>query len=614
VTPNRWHRWGATRLALAWLGCSLASTVWGQAPATTLAGVAQAQPEASSGWRAVAPTHFQHRGVVTAHPLASQAALDILRAGGSATDALIAAQWVLGLVEPQSSGPGGGAFAVVATAQGVDAFDGREQAPAAAHPQAFLREGKALPFREAQAQPQAVGVPSVVALLWQLHEAHGRLPWSRLTQAAERLARTGFPVSPRLHQALRNASWASQDARARTLYFQASGQPWPVGHRLRNPGYAQLMRAVGEHGPRAFYEGAWAQALMDRVNTPATQWIAASDLRAVTVPRSPALCQPLAPTRAWPQGLRLCGPPPPSSGTLAVAQMLTLWDHRQARLLNDDLSFHLDGLHRWIEAARLAFADRNRYVGDPHEMHRLGIDTASLLTPTYLRERAHLLGPRRMPQALPGPLPTLSPVASMPPQVELGTSHLSVIDGQGQVVSMTSSIEQAFGGGRMVGLAHTAGGYWLNNQLTDFSFQPADPQGHVVVNRMQAGHRPRSSMTPLVVLRGQQLADGLEPVMTLGSPGGSAIISYVALSLQMLREGLPAQAATEHAHVAVIAPNAHVWLEAQRVPESVASGLQALGHPIAWRELNSGLGLLVRTPLGWMGGADPRREGVVLGD
>jgi len=294
--------------------------------------------------------------------------------------------------------------------------------------------------------------------------------------------------------------------------------------------------------------------------------------------------------------------------------MLTLWDHRQARLLNDDLSFHLDGLHRWIEAARLAFADRNRYVGDPHEMHRLGIDTASLLTPTYLRERARLLGPRRMPQALPGPLPTLAPVASMPQQVEFGTSHLSVIDGQGQVVSMTSSIEQAFGGGRLVGLAHTAGGYWLNNQLTDFSFQPADQQGQVVVNRMQAGHRPRSSMTPLVVLRGQQLADGLEPVMTLGSPGGSAIISYVALSLQMLREGLPAQAVTEHAHVAVIAPNAPVWLEAQRMPESVASALQARGHPIAWRELNSGLGLLVRTPRGWMGGADPRREGVVLGD
>ena len=594
--------------------------VWAQAspmgqPASSPPASAQpglpAQPESASGWRQIEPAQFSRRAVVTAHGLATQAAWDVLRQGGNAVDAAIAAQWVLGLVEPQSSGPGGGAFVILSKGDQVLAYDGRETAPAAAKPDQFMRMGKPMGFADATRLPQAVGIPGAVALLWDLHQAHGRLPWVRLTRPAQRLAEQGFPMSPRLRQLLTQNASALPTA-ASSIYLQADGQAKPVGQLVRNPGYARLMRDVGRQGRKGFDQGPWAKALLLAVNAQGSEWMNGSELAAYRAIQRPALCHPLAASSAWPQGLKACGMPPPSSGQLAIAQWLGVWDAQGRRLF--DAKGHLDGeaLHPWVEAGRLAFADRASHVSDPeHAPHPLPTP-AELLSEAYLAERARLVGDRRMPRALPGQWP-MRPAALMADQPERGTSHVSIVDGQGMALAMTTTIEQAFGSRRLVSLKGLAGGYWLNNQLTDFSFAPTDAQGQAIANQVQAGKRPRSSMSPMLVFA-PQVSDKPAVVMVLGSPGGAAIISHVALRLQALREGLPAQAAAELPNLAVLSPDGPLALEASRWPAGLDAQLHTLGHPVVSIELTSGLGLLMNTPQGWQVGVDPRREGVALGD
>ncbi len=571
------------------------------------------QPESASGWRVVQPSSFARRAVVTAHPLASRAAYDTLRRGGNAVDAAIAAQWVLGLVEPQSSGPGGGAFVVLMNGQSLSTHDGRETAPAAAHPQQFMVNGQAMNFDQATRSAESVGVPGLVALLWQLHQSHGRLPWADLVRPAIRLAEHGFAMSPRLHRLLGELR-ADLDPAALPVYFNAHGQAKAVGQRIRNPGYAQLLRDIGRLGPPGFYQGRWGQALLARVNARgAAPWMTPTDLQAYRPQVRPALCHDLAPTAAWPRGLQACGMPPPSSGQLAIGQWLGIWDQLGLRLLTDQGQLQPESLHAWVEAARLAFADRAQHVADPDFVPGPRTSPHPSLTPEYLRERAQRIGPVRMPTAPAGRWPLSAQHAHMPDQPERGTSHLSIVDGQGQVLAMTSTIEQAFGSRRMVGVAGHQGGYWLNNQLTDFSFLPTGAKDEPIANRVQAGKRPRSSMSPMVVLQ-STTAGQAEPVMVLGSPGGAAIIGFAALSLQALREGLPAQASTELPHLAVLAPQAPVVVEAQRFPESLVQQLQSRGHAVVRRDLTSGLGILLKSPGGWQTGVDPRREGLALGD
>ncbi|MEY2781368.1 MAG: hypothetical protein RL307_1072, partial [Pseudomonadota bacterium] len=473
-----------------------------------------ALPESASGWRHIEPSQFSRRAVVTAHGLASQAAWDTLRQGGNAVDAAIAAQWVLGLVEPQSSGPGGGAFVVLSKAEQVLAYDGRETAPAAAHADQFLKDGKPLGFTEATRLPQAVGIPGVVALLWDMHKTHGRLPWIKLTEPAMRLADQGFPMSPRLNALLtQNASALPPSVKA--LYFNRDGQIKPVGERMRNPGYARLMRDVGRQGRKGFDRGPWAKALLKEVNSAGSQWMTAQELSSYRPTQRPALCQSLAATAAWPNGLQACGMPPPSSGQLAIAQWLGIWDAQGRHLFNANGDIDGESLHPWVEAGRLAFADRASYVSDPDHVPRPVPAPAELLTESYLAERARLVGERRMPKAVPGLWPA-RPLALMGDQPERGTSHLSIVDGKGMALAMTTTIEQAFGSRRLVSLPGLAGGYWLNNQLTDFSFLPTDAQGLAVANQVQANKRPRSSMSPMLVFAPNAKGQST-PVMALGS-------------------------------------------------------------------------------------------------
>lgn len=564
-------------------------------------------PEGASGLHAKPGWQTQRTAVAAAHPLAAQAGLAVLRDGGSAVDAAVAVQMVLGLVEPQSSGLGGGAFLLHFDGQAVQAYDGRETAPAAADETLFLLpDGQPMPFAQAMVSGRAVGVPGAVAMLALAHRQHGQLPWARLLAPAIALAETGFPVSPRLHTLLAADPHLRQDPQAAALYYDASGQPWPVGHVLKNPALAQALRALATQGARALHEGPLAQALVDKVRSHPTHpgSLSLADLAGYQPRVRQALCHAHA---APPQRvLRICGFPPPSSGGIAVGQILGLLQHTPAAALPLDANGlpGADWLHYYSEAARLAFADRALYLADPDFLAAPAGSWASLLAPGYLAERARLIGPRSMQVAPAGrPAGSLTSLAPMPAQPEFGTSHISIVDAQGRSVAMTSTVEAAFGTRQMVS------GFLLNNQLTDFSFVPRDAQGRPVANRVQPGKRPRSSMAPTLVFdaaSGQLLASA-------GSPGGALIIHYTAKTLWgMLHWGLNAQQAIDLPNFGSL--NGPTLLEAQRFPSTTVQALQARGHTVQEIPMTSGIQAIQRTPGGYFGGADPRREGVVLGD
>jgi gamma-glutamyltranspeptidase/glutathione hydrolase len=568
------------------------------------------QPEAASGNTAKPGWAFTRQAVAAANPLATDAGHQVLRAGGSALDAAIAVQMVLGLVEPQSSGIGGGAFLLHFDGQKVTAHDGRETAPAGARGDMFMAQGKPLPFPEAVQSGHSVGVPGAVRMLEAAHRQHGRLPWAQLMQPAITLAEQGFRVSPRLHTLLQADELLKKDPLALRFFYQADGQAWPVGHVLRNPEYAHVLRLIAAQGSRALHEGPVAQAMVARTaQAPRPGTLSLQDLANYQPRQREALCfDHTASSRAY----RICGFPPPSSGQIAIGQILGLLGHTQAQ--GPERAGGLpspDWLHRYTEASRLAFADRAQFVADPEFVSAPTGDWRSLLAPAYLRERSQLIGAQAMKTAPAGqPGGQKTSFAPMPTQTEYGTSHISVVDAQGHAVAMTTTIEAAFGSRRMVTTDPTRpGGFLLNNELTDFSLAPADAQGRPIANRVEPGKRPRSSMSPTLVFdktTGQLLMSG-------GSPGGAAIIHYTAKLLTgTLHWGLNAQQAIDLPNFGSL--GGPTLLEAQRFEPRTAEALKARGHEVHEMEMTSGLQAIERTPSGWFGGADPRREGIVKGD
>lgn len=574
-------------------------------------------PEAGSGWQAKPGWAFEHMAVAAAHPVAAEAGLQMLREGGSAVDAAIAVQMVLTLVEPQSSGIGGGAFLLHWDGRAVQAWDGRETAPAAATPQLFLQpDGQPLRFGDAVASGLAVGVPGTLRMLEAAHRQAGHLPWSRLMAPAIQLAEDGFEIGPRLHALLQQARALQADPAGRAFYYQPSAagealRPWPVGHRLRNPALAAVLRRVAVEGAAAFYQGAVARAIVQRVQGHAQRpgRMTESDLAAYHPALRQAICTD------WQRDWRVCGMGPPSSGHLTMMQILGQLDALPAHAA-DARPQDAEDLHRMIEASRLAFADRALYIADPAFVPAPAGDWQSLLAPAYLHERAALIGPgaavgevaagRPMATRVPG-------LAPQPPQPEHGTSHISVVDAQGRVVAMTTTIEGGFGSGMLCdGGTGLPGGFLLNNELTDFSLLPTDAQGRPVANRVEGGKRPRSSMSPTVVFNRHTG----QAVMSLGSPGGAAIIPFTLKVLRgALETGLTPQAAMNLPNVVNLGA-AVTLLEQGRFAPATVQALRARGHLIREDVLPSGAQALQWSPAQqrWLGGADPRREGVVAGE
>jgi gamma-glutamyltranspeptidase/glutathione hydrolase len=582
-----------------------------QPPATIWHYTAPEQPEAASGHTDKPGWAYTRQAVAAANPLATDAGLQILRAGGSALDAAIAVQLVLGLVEPQSSGIGGGAFLMHFDGRRVQAFDGRETAPVSARPDLLLGEdGKPLPFDDAVQSGRSVGVPGAVRMLEAAHRQHGQLPWARLFEPAIALAEQGFRVSPRLHTLLQTDPHLRKDPLASRFFYNAQGQARPVGHVLRNTEYAHVMRRIAAEGSRALHEGPVAQAIVARTaQPPRPGTLSLRDLQAYQPREREALCfDHTARARTY----SICGFPPPSSGQIAIGQILGLLAHTtpQGAEWVDGLPSP-DFVHRYTEASRLAFADRAQYVADPDFVSAPGGDWHSLLAPDYLRQRSTLIGAQSMKVAQPGqPGGIKTSFAPMPTQTEYGTSHISVVDAQGRAVAMTTTIEAGFGSRRMVSTDPArSGGFLLNNQLTDFSFAPTDAQGRLIANRVEAGKRPRSSMSPTLVF---DKASG-QLIMSGGSPGGALIIHYTAkLLVGTLHGGFNAQQAISLPNFGSL--NGPTLLETGRFPARTGDALQARGHEVREMEMTSGLQAIEHTATGWFGGADPRREGVVLGE
>jgi gamma-glutamyltranspeptidase/glutathione hydrolase len=566
-----------------------------------------AQPEGSSGYTEKPGWATQRYAVAAANPLATDAGLQVLRAGGSAVDAAIAVQMVLTLVEPQSSGIGGGAFLLHFDGKDVAAFDGRETAPAAATENLFLQaDGKPMPFITAVVGGRSVGVPGTVRMLELAHRQHGKLPWAQLFVPAITLAEGGFKVSARLNALLAAEPHLAKDPVAAAYFYDANRKPWPVGHVLKNPELANVLRALAAQGSRTLHEGPVAQAIVAKVQGHATNpgSLTMADMATYQPVQREALCSPYKASSG--RNLRMCGFPPPSSGAIAIGQMLGMLAQTPAQTL----PLGADGLpttqwlHWYTEAARLAFADRAQYVADPAFVQPPGGDWATMLAPNYLAQRARNIGTTSMKVAQPGQPGTVrTSHAPMPDQPEYGTSHISIVDAQGHAVAMTTTIEDAFGARQMVK------GFLLNNELTDFSFAPRDASGTPIANRVQPGKRPRSSMSPTLVFD----ADTNALLMSGGSPGGALIIHYTAKTLWgTFNWGLNAQQAINLPNFG--STNGPTVLEEKRFPASTVEALKAMGHEVREINMTSGLQAIQKTPTGYFGGADPRREGVVLGD
>lgn len=551
--------------------------------------------------------------VAAANPLATDAGYQVLRAGGSAVDAAIAVQMVLTLVEPQSSGLGGGAFVLHHDGKRVEAYDGRETAPAAAQENLFLdANGKPLSFIDGAVSGLSVGVPGTLTVLELAHKEHGKLPWSMLMQPAIQLAEQGFRLSPRLHSALLSDAYLKNDPVAAAYFYDAQGNPHPIGYVLKNPELAAVLRDVAARGSDALKTGPIAQALVNKVRQhpkrPGSMIL--QDLSAYQAKKRDPLCFDHA-VQTTGKTYQLCGFPPPSSGTLAIGQMLGILNNTPAG--NMTLVQGLpsaEWLHYYTEAARLAFADRAQYVGDPDYVQAPGGDWRTLWHPAYLRGRSALIGTQSMKVAKPGqPVGTKTAFAPMPAQEEYGTSHISVIDQHGNAVAMTTTIEAVFGSRLMVNSAQgRAGGFLLNNQLADFSFAPRDAQGLPIANRVEGGKRPRSSMSPMLVFE----KDTGKLKMTGGSPGGAVIIHYTGkLLIGTLQWGLNTQQAINLPNFSSL--NGPSILEEKRFPAETIQALRARGHEVRETPLPSGLQAIEVTPTGFFGGADPRREGVVMG-
>lgn len=615
------------------------------------------QPEAASGITAKPGWATSKFAVAAANPLATDAGYQILKAGGSAVDAAIAVQMVLTLVEPQSSGIGGGAFLLHHDGKTTEAYDGRETAPAAVDENLLMKDGKPLPFYDAVVGGRSVGVPGTVRMLEAAHQQHGKLPWAQLFVPAIALAEGGFQVSARLSTLVQADKYLQADPVAKAYFYQANGQAHMPGALLRNQSLANVFKRIAAQGSRALHEGAIAQAIVDKVQQHPSNpgKLSLQDLARYQSQKRKPICTDYQAYTG--KDYRLCGFPPPSSGAIAVGQILGLLQFsitaservnllsKQGRadcLLNPclrslpeivtrtttlqggnaaaqgmlDFQIQPEWLHRYTEASRLAFADRAQYLGDPDFVSAPGGNWMNMLAPDYLLDRAKLIGPQSMVSAPPGNPGGSKPLLGMgPDQAEYGTSHISILDGYGNALSMTTTIEDAFGARQMVNPTPQvgAGGFLLNNELTDFNFAPKDAQGLPTANRVQPGKRPRSSMSPTLVF---DKATG-QVVMSSGSPGGALIIHYNTKTLYaMLNWGLDAQQAINLPNFGITssAAGAALQLEENRFSTSTVEALKAKGHTLRELPMTSGLQTIQRTAQGFFGGADPRREGLVMGD
>lgn len=546
-------------------------------------------------WRSEGPQPFM---IATANPYASEAGAQILRAGGSAVDAAIAVQAVLSLVEPESSGLAGGAFMLhFDSASGrLEAYDGRETAPAGATPQLFLdEEGKPLPFLEAMIGGSSVGTPGAVKMLWLAHGEHGVLPWADLFKPAIRLAEEGFAVPPKLAEAIARDPVLMNMPVAQDYFYRlnpdGSRVPAQQGDTLKNPAYAATLKRIASEGPDGFYSGPVAQAIVDAVqNAPARPGtLSLDDLASYEAKKREPVC---APYRAY----RVCSMPPPTSGGLTALQILGILQNYD---LNGMGPMTLTSVHFIAEAEKLAYADRDKYIGDPDFVD---VPVEAMLDPGYLERRANEIdASMSMKKAKAGELEDKRAMnrGLNHPIDKPSTTHFSILDSDGNAVSMTSSVEGPFGSHLM------AAGMMLNNQLTDFSFVPEE-NGKPVANSVAPGKRPRSSMTPVIVFD----AEGNFHA-AIGSPGGSRIIGYVTQTLIALIDwdmdmtgaiGLPR----------FLDRNGPLEIEAGTPLEQMIPDLEALGHEVKAVPLMSGLHGILVTPSGLDGAADPRRDGNVV--
>lgn len=547
--------------------------------------------------------------ISAANPYAAEAGAAILRRGGSAADAAIATQAVLGLVEPQSSGLGGGAFMIHYDPQtgALETYNGRETAPASATPNRFLKaNGEPMAFYDAVVGGLSVGVPGAVRMLELAHREHGRLPWAELFAPAIALSEQGFEVSPRLHGLLNRIPKLKQLPAAAAYFYDADGAPHPVGYKLHNQAYARTLRMIADGGADAFYSGEIAEAIVAAVNgAPNPGGMTLDDLASYRPEKLDPVC-------SFYRALQICSMAPPSSGGVTTLQILTMLEPYD---LAGAGAHSVEALHLLFEASRLAYADRNQYLADNSMLAEAGGLSsqeviAGLLNPHYLAARSALINPDAAAQSVaPGDPSAFAPdgddgkwrnlsadASPEPPS----TSHFVIIDGEGRVVSMTTTVEFAFGSHLM------AAGMVLNNQLTDFSFVP-ERDGVPVANAVAPGKRPRSSMSPVIIFE----EDG-DIWGALGSPGGPAIIGYVVKTLiAMIDWNMSMQDAIELANV--VYPRGQPLIESGKIDDQVKAGLIARGHGVLERDLTSGVhGVRIMPDGDFDGGADPRREGIWL--
>ena len=556
----------------------------GQPAQAALQAKAAGQPVKAANWM-----------ISAANPLAVQAGARVLETGGSAADAMIAVQTVLGLVEPQSSGLGGGAFLVWYDAQSgqLTTLDARETAPMAARPTLFQDDkGEPLKFMEAVVGGRSVGTPGTPALLEAAHRRWGRANWASLFQDAIALADDGFAVSPRLAGLVAAEGDALRRDPATSDYFFPDGKPIAAGAPLRNPAYADTLRILQRDGAASFYAGPVAQDIVTAVrHAPVNPGLLAiSDLAAYRVIERPALC-------ATYRDHDICGMGPPSSGALTVGQILGMLGGYDLAALGAE---NPESWRLIADASRLAFADRERFMADSDFTP---MPTKGLVDPAYLAERGKLLaGDDSLPEVSAGsPGWSHAMLWGADQALELpSTTHISIVDAQGNALSMTTTIENGFGSRLMVR------GFLLNNELTDFSFTTHDKAGLPIANALAPGKRPRSSMAPSIVMKGGK------PVLVIGSPGGSRIIGYVAKAIiAHLDWGMDVQQAVATPHV--LSRFGPVDIEAGTKAAALTAPLAEMGFEVNETELNSGLQAIAITPDGLEGGADPRREGIAIG-
>jgi len=585
-------------------------------------------PEVATGYRKdMTAVQTRSYSAVTANPLATQAACGVLRDGGTAADALVTAQAVLGLVEPQASGVGGGGFLLYydAASGAVQAYDGREVAPAAAT-ENYLRwvsdTDRTPPRPDARASGRSIGVPGIVRLLQEVHTEHGKTAWRDLFDPAVALADDGFDISPRLAAAIGDsAPKLKVDPNASAYFLNTDGSPKSSGTRLNNPAYSKTLGVIASD-PQSFYTGDIARDIVSAATdvsggrTPSLMTL--QDLSGYAAKKREPLCAPY-------RGKEICGMPPPSSGGIAVAATLgmlehfPMGDHKPTDLDRNGGRPSVMGVHLISEAERLAYADRDKYVADTDFVPLPGGSPDALINSAYLTGRAALISDQRtMGTAKPGEFGASS--APAPPTPEHGTSQISIVDAKGNAASMTTTVESAFGSFHMVD------GFILNNQLTDFAAEPAGPDGVPVANRVEPGKRPRSTMAPTLIF--DEASTGRGPLYAVtGSPGGSVIIQFVVKTVVgMLDWGLdPQQAVGMVDFGAANSPKTNVGGEHPVIDTSgppglagdhdpLVQGLRKLGHQVDLADQSSGLSAIVRDDAGWVGGADPRREGLVMGD